>query len=307
MATPTMALEHVTALDRGLRVLQTFSRDHPTLTLSEMAALTKLAPATARRALHTLEALGYVTRLGRRFVLGPRVLGIAAGYLGAINADFVLLPFLTQLVAEVGGGSSVTILDQCDIICVAHAHDGQSWRLACRIGVGSRLPAYATAMGRVLLAFQPEAVVNECFSSTRLRKLTEFTEIEPEALRRILEGVRCLRFAVTQDELDYGFVSVAIPIVGPSGSVIAAVSCADIDNRYNSDALVNERLARLRRAGQRIEEALQRYPELALSIGAGTVLQGGARRGLRAQHTLPSRSPVSELATATVPYTSQQS
>lgn len=288
-------------------MLQTFSRDHPTLTLSEMAALTNLAPATARRALHTLEALGYVARVGRRFVLGPRVLGIAAGYLGAINADFVLLPFLTQLVEEVGGGSSVTILDQSDIICVAHAHCGRAWRLGCRMGVGSRLPAYATAMGRVLLAFQPEAVVNDCFASTRLRKLTEFTETEPDALRRILEGVRCLRFAVSQDELDYGLVSVAIPIVGPSGSVIAAVNCADIANHYNSDALVNERLSRLRRAGQRIEEALRRYPELALSIGAGTIPRTTTRRRLHARQTLRSRPPTPRLLRATDSETSQQS
>src|SRR6188472_308266 len=103
--------EFVASLERGLRVLQTFSRAHPQLTLSEVAVLTKLSPATARRSLHTLESLGYVGRSGRRFLLRPKVLAISAGYLGAINTEAVLEPFLQQMVTDVGGSSSVTVLD----------------------------------------------------------------------------------------------------------------------------------------------------------------------------------------------------
>src|SRR5262245_51122114 len=141
---PKASFEYVASLERGLRVLQSFSRDHPAPTLSEMAALTHLSPATARRALHTLEALGYVGRLGRRFLLGPKALGIAAGYLSVINADIVLAPFLAQLVSEFGGGSSVTVLDGAEIICVARASLSQTERLAGALTVGSRCPAEAT-------------------------------------------------------------------------------------------------------------------------------------------------------------------
>ena len=103
--------EFVASLERGLRVLQTFSREHPQLTLSEVATLTGLTPATARRSLHTLEELGYVGRTGRRFLLRPKVLAIGTGYLSAINAEVVLQPFLQDVVNEVGGSSSVTVLD----------------------------------------------------------------------------------------------------------------------------------------------------------------------------------------------------
>src|SRR4051794_21696079 len=86
-------VEYVASLERGLRVLQTFSREHSQLTLSEVATLTKLSPATARRSLHTLELLGYVGRTGRKFLLRPKVLALGAGYLSAINAEVVLQPF----------------------------------------------------------------------------------------------------------------------------------------------------------------------------------------------------------------------
>ena len=273
------SLEYVASLERGLRVLQTFSRDHPAPTLSEMAALTHLSPATARRALHTLEALGYVGRLGRRFLLGPKALGIGAGYLSAINADIVLSPFLTDLVAHFGGGSSVTVLDGTEIICVALASVSRAERHAFATSVGSRLPADATAMGRVLLAFQPRAMLDAYFARTR-RAIATLSDTTAEALRRILDDIRCLGFATTQDTCDGGLVSVAVPIAAPSGQVIAAAGCTDVADRYDADALVNERLARLRQAAARIEEALSRHPELVYSIVAGHFVQRRPRTRL---------------------------
>src|ERR1041384_1621705 len=120
MAKTPKAAEFVASLERGLRVLQTFSREHPQLTLSEVAVLTGLTPATARRSLHTLEMLGYVGRTGRRFLLRPKVLAIGTGYLSAINAEVVLQPFLQEVVNELGGSASVTVLDELDIVYIAH-------------------------------------------------------------------------------------------------------------------------------------------------------------------------------------------
>jgi len=103
--------EFVASLERGLRVLQSFSREHAQMTLSEVAALTGLSAATVRRSLHTLEGLGYIGRSGRRFLLRPKVLTLTSGYLSAINAEVVLQPFVQEVVNEVGGSSSVTVLD----------------------------------------------------------------------------------------------------------------------------------------------------------------------------------------------------
>jgi IclR family pca regulon transcriptional regulator len=258
--------DYVTSLDRGLRVLQTFSRDHAQLTLSEVAALTQLSPATARRSLHTLEILGYVGRSGRRFLLRPKVLSISSGYLSAINAERVLQPFLQDLVNEVGGSSSVTILDDLQIVYLAHASANRAIRLTA--GVAARYPAYATSMGRVLLAFQPDWVVDAYFARASLRKMTERTETNPAALRRILKDTRAKGYTAIEDELDYGIVSVALPIFAPDGTVVAAANCADVTTRLSKSEIVKKRLPALRQAVRRIEGMLTQYPELANSVAS---------------------------------------
>lgn len=272
-------MEYVASLERGLRVLQTFSREHSQLTLSEVAALTKLSPATARRSLHTLEMLGYVGRAGRKFLLRPKVLAISAGYLSAINAEVVLQPYLQQVVNEVGGSSSVTVLDDTEIVYLAHASANRAIRLTA--GAGARYPAYPTSMGRVLLAFQPQQITDSYFRRVTFRKLTEFTEIDTEELRRILDGVRLKGYAAVQDELDYGLVSVALPILGPNGRVVAAANCSDVTNHVNREALIEKRLPTLRMAVRRIETTLARHPELANSVEAAVA-------------TLPTRVPLQQ-------------
>ena len=256
--------EFVASLERGLRVLQTFSREHPQLTLSEVASLTQLTPATARRSLHTLETLGYVGRSGRQFLLRPKVLAVGAGYLSAINAQVVLQPFLQDVVNEVGGSSSVTVLDEVDIVYIAHASLNRAIRLTA--GAGSRYPVYPTSMGRVLLAFQPESSVDAYLHRATLRKLTEHTETDPSVLRKILRDVRTKGYAAIQDELDYGIVSVALPIFGPHGRIVAAANCSDVTNRLDRDTMVKKRLPVLRQAVRRIEGMLTQHPELPNSV-----------------------------------------
>jgi IclR family transcriptional regulator, pca regulon regulatory protein len=258
--------EFIASLERGLRVLQVFSREHPQLTLTEVAALTESTPATARRSLLTLESLGYIGRNGRRFLLRPKVLALGAGYLSAINAEVILQPFLQDVVNEVGGSSSVTVLDDVDIVYIAHASLNRAIRLTA--GPGSRYPVYPTSQGRVLLAFQPRVAIDAYFERATLRKLTEHTETSPAALRRILKAVRDNGYAAIQDELDYGIVSVSLPIFGPHGRIIAATNCADVTNRLDKDTMIKQRLPVLRRAVHRIEGMLTQHPELVNSVEA---------------------------------------
>jgi IclR family transcriptional regulator, pca regulon regulatory protein len=275
-------VEYVASLERGLRVLQTFSREHSQLTLSEVAALTRLSPATARRSLHTLELLGYVGRTGRKFLLRPKVLAISAGYLSAINAEVVLQPFLQEMVREVGGSSSVTVLDDLEIVYIAHASANRAIRLTA--GAGARYPAYPTSMGRVLLAFEPPEALDSYFQRATFSRLTQFTETNPDELRRILDGVRVNGYAAVQDELDYGLVSVAVPIVGPTGRVVAAANSSDVTNHVDQQALLEKRLPALRQAVRRIESTLLRHPELANSVesipGGQTPRQTGSPAAL---------------------------
>ena len=257
-------MEFVTSLERGVRVLQTFSKEHPQLTLSEVAALTGLTAATARRSLQTWEALGFVGRSGRRFLLRAKVLSLSSAYLSAINTEVVLQPFLHEVVNAVGGSSSVTVLDDLDIVYIAHASQNRAIRLTA--GTGSRYPVYPTAMGRVLLAFQPDAAIDEYVRRTTFKKLTEFTETNPATFKRILKEVRLKGYAAIQDELDYGLISVALPIFGPNGQVVAAANCSDVTQRISKAGMVAKRLPVLRQAVRNIESTLTRYPELANSV-----------------------------------------
>lgn len=258
--------EFVASLERGLRVLQTFSRQHPQMTLSEVAALTDLTPATARRSLQTLEALGYVGRSGRRFLLRAKVLSLGSGYLSAINTEVVLQPFLQEVVSQVGGSSSVTVLDDLDIVYIAHASQNRAIRLTA--GTGSRYPVYPTSMGRVLMAFQPEPVIEAYMQGAVFRKLTEYTETNPVTFKRILKEVRAKGYAAIQDELDYGIVSCSLPIFGPNGQIVAAANCSDVTHRIDKASMVAKRLPILRQAVRRIESTLAQYPELANSVEA---------------------------------------
>ena len=281
--------DYVSSLERGLRVLQTFSREHAQLTLSEVAALTELSPATARRSLHTLETLGYVGRSGRRFLLRPKVLGISSGYLSAINAEMVLQPFLQDLVNDVGGSSSVTILDDLQIVYLAHASANRAIRLTA--GVAARYPAYATSMGRVLLAFQPDWVIDAYFARAVLRKLTEHTEVTPSALRRILKETRTKGYTAIQDELDHGIVSVALPIFSADGTIVAAANCADVTTRLSKTEIVQKRLPALREAVRRVEGMLRQYPELANSVASQNAAPQDLGRPADSVRNQPSQSP----------------
>lgn len=256
--------DFVVGLEHGMRVLEAFSHEHAELTLSEVASLTSLSPATARRSLFTLEALGYIGRIGRKFLLKVKVMALTSAYLTAIDAQTVLQPFLQELVDEVGGSSSVTVLNDLDILYIAHASKNRAIRLGA--GVGARYPAYATSMGRVLLAHRPPHLVDDYFKRAQLTKLTDKTEVSPRKLRGILEQVRTKGHAVIEDELDYGLVSVAAPICGPNGMVVAAVNCSDVTSRLDAATLARTRLAPLRAAAKRIEMSVLKYPVLANSV-----------------------------------------
>ena len=175
----------------------------------------------------------------------------------------VLQPFLQDVVNEVGGSSSVTVLDEIDIVYIAHASLNRAIRLTA--GAGSRYPAYPTSMGRVLLAFQPESSIDAHFERASLRRLTEQTETNPP--RCAAFSKRCAKgYAAIQDELDYGIVSCALPIFGPHGRIVAAANCSDVTNRLDRDTMIKKRLPVLRQAVRRIEGMLTQHPELTNSV-----------------------------------------
>src|SRR5689334_17533398 len=180
--------ETLQGLERGLAVIQAFSHEAPAMTLSEVARRTDISRATARRILLTLEALGFVRSDGREFALSPRVLSLGWSYLSSLNLWEVAQPFMEDLSAATQETCSACTLDLPDIVFVARVPAPRRI-LMMSLGVGSRLPAFATAMGRVLLAGLPDAEVAEHLASTTLEPLTERTVTDPRAVLALVNAV----------------------------------------------------------------------------------------------------------------------
>jgi IclR family pca regulon transcriptional regulator len=241
--------EHVQSLERGLSVIRCFDADHARLTLTDVANRTGLTRATARRLLLTLEALGYVSTNGRHFSLTPRVLDIGYAYLSSLIAQ----PFHEALSEQVNESVSVTVLDGADIIYVARVPTKRIMTIS--LGLGSRLPAYCTSMGRVLLAeLTPEqlrAIVPE-----RLEPRTEHTIRTRDALEAELATVRQQGWALVDEELEIGLRSLAAPLCDAGGRAVAAMNVSTHAGRTVTDEIHASILPAVLRTARDVSEAL---------------------------------------------------
>jgi len=238
--------DFVQSLDRGLSVIRAFDSDHPKLTLSEVAASTGLSRAAARRFLRTLVQLGYMRSDGSRFALRPKILELGYAYLSSLTLPEVAMPHLEQLVEQVHESSSVSELDGDDVI------------MTVTISVGTRFPAYATSMGRVMLAAQSDERLDEYLASVSLRGLTGHTITSATALRRELRKIRAQGWALVDQELEEGLRSIAAPIRDADGQVIAAVNVSTHAGRRTLNSIVEELLQPLLATARRIELDLAR-------------------------------------------------
>jgi IclR family transcriptional regulator, pca regulon regulatory protein len=256
--------EYLSTLERGLSVLRSFNQSRPEMQLSEVAAVTGLNPAVARRCLHTLVQLGYVAQHGRRFLLRPEVLVFGSAFLASMNIEEVAAPHLQAVRDETGDSSSMAVLSGHDILYIAHVSTNRRIRLGA--GVGTRFPAYATSLGKVLLAYQDDEAIETYLATAELARLTEHTITSKPELRKRLRQARVNGYDSAQDELDYGIVSVAVPVFDKDRQIAAAINCSTSTTRVSRDELVSTRLPLLQRAAQEIEEALRRWPFLSHSL-----------------------------------------
>ncbi|WP_461169215.1 IclR family transcriptional regulator domain-containing protein [Arthrobacter sp. Z1-15] len=214
--------QFVQSLARGLSVIRAFDADHVQMTLSEVSRRTGLSRATARRFLLTLEELGYVRTDGRHFELTALVLALGYSYLSGQTLPQLAQPLLEDLSRRISESTSASILDGPDIVYVARIHTRRLMRVG--IAVGTRFPAYATSMGRVLLAGLPDAALEEYLGTVRLEPFTERTVTDPAVLRAEVLRIREAGWAVVDQELESGLRSVAVPVRSPGGEVIAAIN-----------------------------------------------------------------------------------
>lgn len=256
--------EFLSTLERGLRVLRSFDDGHTEMTLSEVSVRTSLSPAVARRCLNTLAELGYVGRNGRKFLLRPKVLTIGSAFLSSMHVEHVCLPALQQLRDQTGDSASLCVLTDDDILYIAHVSTDRRFRL--QTNVGTRYPFHATSMGKVLAAFLDADVRRDLIARAPLQRFTERTLTDESSLEERFALIRERGYDSALDELDYGIVSVAIPIFDRDRAVIAAINCSTSTTRISQDELVRTRLPLLRRAAAEIEDALVQWPALATSL-----------------------------------------
>jgi IclR family transcriptional regulator, pca regulon regulatory protein len=246
--------EFVQSLERGLAVIRAFDGKRPELGLSEVARETGLTRATARRFLLTLVWLGYVRQEGNRFSLRPRVLELGYSYLSALSLPELAQPHMESLVAQVNESSSIAVLDDTDIVYVVRVPTTRI--MSITIAVGTRLPAYPTSMGRVLLAALDADALDERLARMEIRSLTPSTVSGTETLRRELDRVRTQGWAAVDQELEQGVRSVAVPLRAADGTVSAAMNVSVHASRMSMQVLRKQVLPSLLRTAEAIEAEL---------------------------------------------------
>lgn len=256
--------EYLSTLERGLRVLVAFDEAHPEMTLSEVAARTGLSPAVVRRCLKTLVELGYIGQYERKFLLRPSVLTIGSAFLASMQIEQVVLPPLQGLRDQTGDSASLAVLSGAEILYVAHVSTDRRFRVAAN--VGTRFPFHATSLGKALAAHLRPAEQTALLDGAPFQRFTERTITERAAMEERLALIAARGYDSALDELDYGIVSVAVPLFGRDGRVIAAINCSTSTTRISQDELVRTRLPLLRAAAGEIEAALKRWPALEASL-----------------------------------------
>jgi IclR family pca regulon transcriptional regulator len=219
---PDHRRDFVASLQKGLEVLTCFGRNASRLTLSEVARLTGSSPASARRSLHTLLALGYLESDGKRFWMAPRALLVAHAYLASRPTPQLAQPLLDALSERTRQSASLGKLLDDDVIIIARSTARRS--LSTGLGIGSRLPAYCSAIGRVLLASLPPAEAERRVRTMQRSPLTPQTIHGVDEVLDLVADCRQRGWAENDGELELGVRSMAVPALDRSGRTVAGLS-----------------------------------------------------------------------------------
>jgi IclR family transcriptional regulator, pca regulon regulatory protein len=250
------ATEYVRALDRGLAVVRAFDAQHPRRSLSEVARAVGLAPATARRLLHTLQALDYVGTDGQVWWLRPRLLELGQAYLATTTVWDVFRERLTRLAGDVRETASAGVLEGDDVLYVVRVPYRRI--MSMNVDVGTRIPGFASSMGRVLLAELDDDALESVLARADLRPITPHTVSSVAALRELVAEVREQGWCLMEQELEAGIQCVAAPVHDAGGRVVAAVTVSTHTTRVSPAELRDRLLPALLEAAADIDEDLRR-------------------------------------------------
>jgi IclR family pca regulon transcriptional regulator len=246
---------YVQSLERGLKILNAFTSETPQMTLSEIALVTGLSRAAARRFLLTLEELGYVEMRGRKFQLTIKVLDFGYSYLSALSLPEIAQPHLERLAIALHESASASVLDGQDIVYVARVPVRKIMSIG--ISIGTRMPAHYTSMGRVLLAGLTQQELRNYFESVKPHRYTENTILKKAQLMTEIDKVRKQGWAIVDQELELGLRSIATPITAQSGRVVAAINISTTIQSHTLESMRKKILPNLLESSQAISSDLK--------------------------------------------------
>ena len=233
--TPRPGDSYVQSFARGLEVIRSFSARTPRQTLSEVAVATGLTRAGARRILLTLQTLGYVDSDGKLFGLTPKILDLGFAYLSSMPIWNLAEPVMQALVDQVHESSSAAVLEGDDILYVLRVHTQKIMSIS--LGVGSRLPAYCTSMGRVLLAGFDDAALKSRLGAMTFTQHTKRTVTDRAQLHKLIVQTRHQGWSLVDQELEEGLISIAAPVFNRLGQTVAALNLSGQANRTSATVM----------------------------------------------------------------------
>lgn len=245
---------YVQSLDRGITVIRSFSAETSRQTLADVSRVTGLTRATARRLLLTLEQLGYVRSDGKHFELTARVLDIGYSFVASLNVNNIAQPFMEQFSETVNESSSISVLDDTDIVYVARVPTKRIMTVS--IGLGSRFPAYQTSMGRVLLAELTDDEIADVFERSDRSRATERSVTTATQLIDAVRTAQSQGYALVDQELEIGVRSIAAPLRNAAGSAIAAMNVSTSVGRTDLEAIETTFIPLLMTTAATISDAL---------------------------------------------------
>lgn len=235
--------DFIFGLKKGLAVIECFDDEHERLTCADVSARTGMSRAAARRCLLTLHKLGYANHDGKLFTLAPRVLRLGYAYLLSASLPQLFQPFLEHLSERNHASCSAAIPEGDEIVYVARAATKRIMPMG--LCIGTRLPAYCTSMGRVLLAsLGPDEAMTRLARMER-RRLTPWTCTALDELGAILDQVRRTGYCIVDQELEVGLISISVPVFNKAGKTVAAINVASASSRVTADDMAPKFLASL--------------------------------------------------------------
>lgn len=248
--------DFIQSLERGLLVIQAFSRENPTLTVTEAAKITGLSRPAVRRILLTLESLGFAKSLDGHFSLTARVLSLGYSYLSSKNIWELAHPHMRKLVEQTGESTSISVLDGADIVYVARIPTKRIMTIS--LEVGSKLPAFATSMGQVLLAYLSSEEKEHYIKELNLQSFTKQTVVDPSVLLARLDQIKKEGWVFVEQQLEEGLSSIAAPIRNHEGKTVAAINISSHADRINSQIIEDKLLPLLLQTAEQISLELSK-------------------------------------------------